>query len=53
MPQLAVAVLPGGKVKHFTGLEHPELILEHLKAFWQAQRARTDLEGAPTGAVSS
>ena len=53
MPQLAVAVLPGGKVKHFTGLEHPELILEHLKAFWQAQRARTDLEGARTGAVSS
>lgn len=53
MPQLSVAVLPGGKVKHFTGLEHPELILERLKAFWQGQPSGSNLEGAPTGAASS
>jgi pimeloyl-ACP methyl ester carboxylesterase len=34
MPQLEVALLPGGKVRHFTGLEHPELILQHMKEFW-------------------
>jgi hypothetical protein len=50
--QLAVAVLPGGKVKHFTGLEHPELILEHLKAFWLAQPGPA-VEGARTEAASS
>jgi pimeloyl-ACP methyl ester carboxylesterase len=37
MPRLTPAVLPGGKLKHFTGLEHPELILEHMKAFWQGE----------------
>jgi pimeloyl-ACP methyl ester carboxylesterase len=36
MPQLTSERLPGGKLKHFTGLEHPELILEHMKAFWSA-----------------
>ena len=27
------AILPGGKLRHFSGLEHPELILDHAKAF--------------------
>jgi pimeloyl-ACP methyl ester carboxylesterase len=40
MPRLTPAVLPGGKLKHFTGLEHPELILERLKAFWQGELAQ-------------
>lgn len=46
MPRLTPAVLPGGKVRHFTGLEHPELILEHMKAFWHTDRKRPVLEGA-------
>jgi pimeloyl-ACP methyl ester carboxylesterase len=46
MPRLASAVLPGGKIRHFTGLEHPELILEHMKAFWHTDRTRPVLEGA-------
>ena len=45
IPQLAVAVLPGGKIRHFTGLEHPELILEHVKAFWGADTARPAVVG--------
>lgn len=46
MPRLASAVLPGGKIRHFTGLEHPEQILEHMKAFWQRDRTRAVLESA-------
>jgi pimeloyl-ACP methyl ester carboxylesterase len=46
MPRLASAKLPGGKIRHFTGLEHPELILEHMKAFWHTDRMRPALEGA-------
>jgi pimeloyl-ACP methyl ester carboxylesterase len=40
MPNLTSAPLPGGKLKHFTGLEHPELILEHMQAFWGASAER-------------
>jgi pimeloyl-ACP methyl ester carboxylesterase len=39
LPRCTPAVLPGGKLKHFTGLEHPELILEHMKAFLQPEAA--------------
>jgi pimeloyl-ACP methyl ester carboxylesterase len=46
MPRLSPALLPGGKIRHFTGLEHPELILVHMKAFWDAGRTRPVLEGA-------
>jgi pimeloyl-ACP methyl ester carboxylesterase len=45
MPHLTAEVLPGGKVRHFTGLEHPELILEHMKSFW-TDRKRPVLERA-------
>jgi pimeloyl-ACP methyl ester carboxylesterase len=45
MPNVTAALLPGGKLKHFTGLEHPELILEHMKAFWHADRAPAVLQG--------
>src|SRR5919106_3729433 len=44
LPHLASAVLPGGKLKHFTGLEHPELILAHMKAFWRSGGAQTAAE---------
>src|SRR5207244_2985086 len=33
LPRSTSALLPGGKVKHFSGLEHPELLLEHMQAF--------------------
>jgi pimeloyl-ACP methyl ester carboxylesterase len=46
MPRLTTALLPGGKIRHFTGLEHPDLILEQMKAFWQTERERPVLEGA-------
>jgi len=29
------ATLPGGRFKHFSGLEHPELVLDHMRAFLQ------------------
>lgn len=45
LPQCTSALLPGGKLKHFTGLEHPELILEHLRAFLETERVRPVLEG--------
>lgn len=35
MPRFTPAMLPGGKIKHFTSLEQPELILAHIKAFLQ------------------
>jgi len=35
LPRCTSALLPGGKFKHFSGLEHPELILDHMKAFLQ------------------
>lgn len=38
LPRIQAEVLPGGKLKHFTGLEHPELILQHMKAFWAAAK---------------
>ena len=46
MPNLVTEILPGGKLKHFTGLEHPELILERMKAFWHARQPQPLLEGA-------
>jgi hypothetical protein len=33
LPRPTSALLPGGKLKHFSGLEHPDLILHHMKAF--------------------
>jgi len=41
LPSSTSAVLPGGRLKHFTSLEHPDLILEHLKAFLRQRRAAT------------
>lgn len=35
LPNCETARLPGGQLKHFTGLEHPELILEHTREFLQ------------------
>ena len=35
LPRSTSALLPGGKVKHFSGLEHPELVLDHMRAFLQ------------------
>jgi pimeloyl-ACP methyl ester carboxylesterase len=45
LPRCAAAMLPGGKLKHFTGLEHPELMLEHMRAFLQPERAQPAMEG--------
>jgi pimeloyl-ACP methyl ester carboxylesterase len=45
LPRCTSALLPAGKLKHFTGLEHPELILGHLKAFLEAERVPSVLEG--------
>jgi pimeloyl-ACP methyl ester carboxylesterase len=44
MPQCTPAVLPGGKLKHFTGLEHPELILDHMRSFLQPDAVPSLLE---------
>jgi pimeloyl-ACP methyl ester carboxylesterase len=44
LPRVSAAMLPGGKLKHFTGLEHPELILQHMKAFWNTERAPAVVE---------
>lgn len=33
LPNCAATMLPGGQLKHFTGLEHPELILAHTREF--------------------
>jgi pimeloyl-ACP methyl ester carboxylesterase len=38
LPHTTATILPAGKLKHFTGLEHPELILEHTKAFLQTEQ---------------
>jgi pimeloyl-ACP methyl ester carboxylesterase len=40
------ALLPGGKIKHFSGLEHPELILHHMKAFLRPEAEPSLLEEA-------
>jgi hypothetical protein len=45
LPRCTTAILPGGKLKHFTGLEHPALILEHMKAFLQPDAVPSVLEG--------
>lgn len=39
LPASSSAILPGGKLKHFTGLEHPELVLSHTRNFLRSQRA--------------
>jgi pimeloyl-ACP methyl ester carboxylesterase len=44
MPRLTEALLPSGKLKHFTSLEQPERILEHIRAFLQPDRASPALE---------
>jgi pimeloyl-ACP methyl ester carboxylesterase len=44
MPRFTVGLLPSGKLKHFTSLEQPELIVEHIKAFLQPERAAPALE---------
>lgn len=38
LPHAIAKTLPDGKLKHFTGLEHPALILEHTKAFLQSEK---------------
>jgi pimeloyl-ACP methyl ester carboxylesterase len=38
LPHSSSVVLPGGKLKHFTSLEHPEMILQHMKAFLQPEQ---------------
>ena len=35
LPRCTPATLPGGRFKHFSGLEHPELVLDHMRAFLQ------------------
>jgi pimeloyl-ACP methyl ester carboxylesterase len=45
LPRCTTAILPGGKLKHFTGLEHPELILENMKAFLQPDLVASLQEG--------
>jgi pimeloyl-ACP methyl ester carboxylesterase len=44
MPRFNVGLLPSGKLKHFTSLEQPELILEHIKAFVPSARVPSDRE---------
>jgi pimeloyl-ACP methyl ester carboxylesterase len=39
LPASTSVILPGGKLKHFTSLEHPELILSNMKKFLAEQRA--------------
>jgi pimeloyl-ACP methyl ester carboxylesterase len=38
LPYSSSVVLPGGKLKHFTSLEHPEMILKHMNAFLQPEQ---------------
>jgi pimeloyl-ACP methyl ester carboxylesterase len=38
LPASSSAILPAGKLKHFTSLEHPELILTNTKRFLKEQR---------------
>jgi pimeloyl-ACP methyl ester carboxylesterase len=45
LPHCTAAVMPGGKLKHFTGLEHPELILDHMRAFLLPDAVPSLLEG--------
>jgi pimeloyl-ACP methyl ester carboxylesterase len=45
LPRSTSALLPGGKLKHFTGLEHPELILEHMRTFLRPDPQPSFLEG--------
>ena len=45
LPRCTAAVMPGGKLKHFTGLENPELILDHMRAFFQPEAVPSMLEG--------
>jgi pimeloyl-ACP methyl ester carboxylesterase len=46
LPNCTTATLPGGKLKHFTGLEHPDLIIEHMKAFLEPEAVPSLLRGA-------
>jgi hypothetical protein len=46
LPNCTTATLPGGKLKHFTGLEHPGLIIEHMKAFLEPEAVPSLLKGA-------
>lgn len=39
LPAISSAILPAGKLKHFSSLEHPELILSNTRKFLQEQRA--------------
>jgi pimeloyl-ACP methyl ester carboxylesterase len=45
LPRFTSAILPSGKLKHFTSLEHPELILRHIDAFLQPDRGRVAMGG--------
>jgi pimeloyl-ACP methyl ester carboxylesterase len=41
LPASTTVMLPAGKLKHFTSLEHPKLILAHTLSFLAERRGRT------------
>jgi pimeloyl-ACP methyl ester carboxylesterase len=41
LPSCSEVVLPGSTLKHFSGLEHPELILQHIREFLPVEPAAT------------
>jgi pimeloyl-ACP methyl ester carboxylesterase len=45
LPRCAFATLPGGRFKHFSGLEHPDLVLDHVRAFLQPEAVLPALDG--------
>jgi pimeloyl-ACP methyl ester carboxylesterase len=46
LPRSTSALLPGGKIKHFSGLEHPDLILHHMEAFLRPDAVPSFLDEA-------
>ena len=40
LPQSATAILPPGDLKHFSTLEHPEEVVQHIRSFLAEQRTR-------------
>ncbi len=40
LPNRTAVLLPGTRLKHFSGLEHPDLISSRLRAFFGRERAR-------------
>jgi pimeloyl-ACP methyl ester carboxylesterase len=45
LPRCTSAALPGGQFKHFSGLEHPDLLLGHVRAFLQPDAVLSALHG--------